>query len=337
MYMALSVMPCDAAQWGTLWCSGVHGATEVRDLCGAMGVLEGYYLDNADRTCKPCQGNCATCTGGAVTNCETCKIGYYLKSDKSCSNTCDQGYADPESRTCKLCTTIDQLCAACKYNATVSKPQCTACNTKKVKTALDGTTTCVDDAGCTNSGTHFLSNDKSKCLLCSDITTDASTAGNKGVEHCKTCQKAADGASPTCSACLDGYIIKGSGNTATCEACGANCATCSESTNPNKCLSCKAGYFLVDAEGGKKCVACDSTSDGGREGCCTCSNDPTFKCADCKPNYRKQQNGGAADDYTCTKACEDDSACGGTAGACGAIVVDSDGSMTYYCSQCRQQ
>ena len=34
------------------------------------------------------------------------------------------------------------------------------------------------------------------------------------------------------------------------------------------------------------------------------------------------------------KTCEDDSACGGTAGACGAIVVGDDGSMKYYCSHC---
>ena len=295
-----------------------------------VGVLEGYYLDNADRTCKPCQGNCATCTGGAVTNCETCKIGYYLKGDNSCSDTCDQGYADPESRTCKLCTTIDQSCTACKYNATVSKPQCTICgSSKKVKTALDGTTTCVDVAtGCKDEN-HFQAESNAACYLCGE---NASGSGNdKGIANCKTCTKS--GAPPQCSACLDGYFYDSSQKACT-QQCATNCATCSEATNPNKCLSCKAGYFLVDAEGGKKCVACDSIPDGGREGCSACSNDPTFKCADCRANYRKQPNGGAADDYTCTKACEDDSACGGTAGSCGAIVVGGDGSMKHYCSYC---
>ena len=271
---------------------------------------EGYYLDNADRTCKPCQGNCATCSGAGATNCEACKIGYYLKGDKSCSNTCDNNqYADPESGTCKLCTTIDQSCTACKYNATVSKPQCITCGSKKVKTALDGTTTCVDVApqdDCTDAN-HFKADDNSACYLCGE---NASGSGNdKGIANCKTCTKS--GAPPQCSACLDGYFFASGSCTATC---GTGCATCSAKDDPNKCSTCMAGFFLVGTAGEGQCVACDSVSDGGREGCSVCSNDPTFKCVDCKPNYRRQQKGGAADDYTCTRACEDGSACGGTAG-----------------------
>ncbi|ESU45161.1 LSU ribosomal protein L21E, partial [Giardia duodenalis] len=193
-----------------------------------------------------------------------------------------------------------------------------------VKTALDGTTTCVDVAtGCTDAN-HFKADDDSACYLCSDTSGDNPTT-NKGIAQCKACTKQ-KGAAPECSACLDGYFF----SQGSCSACGANCATCSEATNPNKCLSCKAGYFLVDAEGGKKCVACDSIPDGGREGCSACSNTDTFKCTNCKPNYRRQLNGDASDDYTCTRACEDPT-------ACDAIVLGASGEMTYYCSQCRQQ
>ena len=116
---------------------------------------------------------------------------------------------------------------------------------------------------------------------------------------------------------------------------GTNCATCTKA-EPTKCAFCKPGFFLKDTSTGE-CVACDSTPDGGREGCSTCSNTGTFKCVDCRANYRKQPNGNASDDYTCTRVCEDDSACGGTAGACDAIVIGANGEMTYYCSQCRQQ
>ena len=297
-----------------MWC---YGCTEgcrgwlwggelshMGEAAACSACQEGYYLDNADRTCKPCQGNCATCSGAGATNCEACKIGYYLKGDKSCSNTCDNNqYADPESRTCKLCTTIDQSCTACKYNATISKPQCTTCvSSKKVRTALDGTTTCVDDAGCTNSGTHFLSNDKSKCLLCSDITTDASTAGNTGVANCKTCQKAADNQNPTCSACLDGYFF----SQGSCSACGANCATCT-SAAINDCTACLPGYFLKTDGSAKECVPCDNVEKGGREGCATCTFSTSLTCSSCKPNYRQS----GSNPVTCTRTC------GGTAGPAG--------------------
>ena len=94
------------------------------------------------------------------------------------------------------------------------------------------------------------------------------------------------------------------------------------------------GYFPVDAADskGKKCVPCDDAASG-IEGCATCTFSTSLTCNSCKPNYRQE----GSDSVTCTKACEDETACGGTAGACDAIVVGGDGSMTYYCSQCRQQ
>ena len=134
-----------------------------------------------------------------------------------------------------------------------------------------------------------------------------------------TCTKNS-GSPPTCSACLSGYY-----GTDTCTKCADNCATCSEANNANKCSTCMAGFFLVTTGENKKCVACDSVPDGGREGCSTCSNDPAFKCTGCKPNYRRQPNGDANDDYTCVKTCEDPTACGGAAGACGAIVIGASG------------
>ncbi|ESU43281.1 Nucleoporin NSP1, partial [Giardia duodenalis] len=243
-------------------------------------------------------------------------------------------YPDPVTRTCKESGIAD--CTACTYNAIVSKPQCTACNSKIVKIGPDGTTTCVTAGDCAQNdteGAYFLTKNSDKCLLCYD-KSDTSDAVNTGIEGCGTCKKAAPDQALTCTACTDGYYDSGNG-AVTCSVCGANCATCAKATK-DQCSTCKPGYFLKGTSSGE-CVACDSVSDGGREGCSACLNTDTFKCADCKPNYRKQQNGGAVDDYTCTKTCEDETACGGTAGACGAIVVGGDGNIKYHCSQCRQQ
>ena len=273
---------------------------------------EGYYKNGADKTCKPCQGNCATCTGSAVTNCETCKAGYYLKSDKSCSDTCDQGYADPESRTCKLCTTIDQSCIACKYNATVSKPQCTTCgSSKKVKTALDSTTICVDltpQDDCTDAN-HFKTDDNSACYLCSNTSGDNPTT-NKGVAQCKACTKQ-NGQAPVCSQCLDGYFYDGSSST--CKNCAANCATCT-SAAINDCTAYLPGYFLKTDGSNKECISCGDTAKGGIDGCAECSGTTgSLKCTKCSPN--RKPVGAEGTQVTCEeKTCEDETACGGLRG-----------------------
>ncbi|ESU40067.1 Variant-specific surface protein, partial [Giardia duodenalis] len=293
---------------------------------------DGYYK-NGD-ACQKCDTSCATCSRGANTQCTSCSGSKYLK-DSQCvegaSNGCGNGkYADPQSNKCLECGITD--CATCEYDAVLQGPKCLTCttNSNMIKTEVDGTTTCVDAAGCATDnqpGSHFKTDDN-KCRLCSDDKTDAATPANKGIANCKTCTKAASGSTPTCSACLDGYyIISGS-----CTKCADNCATCT-SAAINDCTACLPGYFLK-TDGTKECVPCDNVEEGGREGCSACSNTNAFKCTDCKPNYRKQQNGEASDDYTCTKTCEDDSACGGTAGACDAIVISASGEMTYYCSLC---
>ena len=250
---------------------------------------EGYYLDNTDKTCKPCNG-CATCSGSASA-CTSCPEGKYLKTNQCIDGTttqCDQGtYADKRTWTCKACSEITG-CTACAYDDTISGPKCSDCGNKVVRTELDGSTTCVDEAGCKTDSTHFWDTTSGNaCIKCSD-------SGSGGVDNCKTCPSKGQ-----CDSCVDGYFLGGS----SCTKCADNCAMCT-SNQIDTCTACLPGFFLKDASSGE-CVSCDDTAQGGREGCSTCSNNPTFKCADCKPNYMKQQNGGAADDYTYTRACGD--------------------------------
>eukprot|EP00701_Giardia_intestinalis_P000078 XP_001703902.1 VSP [Giardia lamblia ATCC 50803] len=318
---------------------GVAGCSECSHT-GTSGpatctVCQDGYIKKGD-ACEKCDQSCLTCDGSGPNHCTSCPEGKYLKTDKSCvnNNGCTGNtYADPESGKCLPCNTIDQACTQCEVDSTTKKPKCTNCGGQKmVKTAIDGTTTCVDANGCATSnvdGSHFLNDGSTKCILCSDDSE--SLEANKGTPGCKTCKK--NGAKPTCSECLDGYYNSGNGGTVTCEACGANCATCTQAGN-DKCTKCKPGFFMKQPGSTGECVACDSTTDGGREGCSLCSNNNGFKCTECKPNYRKQSNGDAGDDYTCVKTCEDDTACGGTSGACDAIVIDDKGVEHHYCSYC---
>ncbi|EFO61152.1 VSP [Giardia lamblia P15] len=268
-----------------------------------------------ENACVQCGDGCSECSAATPTQCTACFYGKYLKADKcvDASGCGDGNYADPKTNECKPCGIAE--CATCEYNATIGKPQCKTCNppTKMVKTAADGVTTCVDESGCTSGNTHFVTDSGSKaCVPCSDIKSG-------GVAGCSTCT-----AKGQCSTCLSGYF-----GSSSCEKCGANCATCTQAGDTN-CQTCKPGYFFKSGSGPGQCFPCDSKADKGIEGCSQCSNGPTPTCTECKPNYHKKT--GSA--VTCEKFCEDSTACGGTAGACEAIVVKNAGDFLHYCSLC---
>ncbi|ESU34691.1 Variant-specific surface protein, partial [Giardia duodenalis] len=197
---------------------------------------------------------------------------------------------------------------------------------KKVKTAINGATTCVTVASECVDENHFKDDGNTMCVLCSDTS---GSDPNKGVAQCKTCTKS--GAKPECKTCLEGYIKEGDGATATCGACHQNCAICSEKADKTKCQTCKTGFFLKVSSTPGECFACGDTNNGGIDGCAECDNNTgSLKCTKCKVNYKQS----GTSPVTCTKTCEDETACGGTSGACDAIVIDNDGVEHHYCSYC---
>ncbi|ESU40551.1 Variant-specific surface protein [Giardia duodenalis] len=326
-------------------CSDAAGANGYKGVanCGTCALED----SSTTTTCKTCQArafltggqctvcgvDCLVCT--SATECGTCTAGKYLKTDsKTCVDAagCSPGtYADPAAGQCKACSTIDANCGTCEYNEAAGKGRCLTCTgggKTLVKAEVDGTTTCVTADECATNdvdGSHFRADGDTKCILCSDTS---GSANDQGVVGCKTCTKNS-GSPPTCSECLDGYYDSGNG-AVTCTACtGESCAAWAKATK-DQCSTCKPGYFLKTSGTPGQCFACDDANNQGVEGCAQCSGGATPTCTKCKLNYRQS----GSNHVTCTKTCEDDSACGGTAGACGAIVVGGDGKMKYYCSHC---
>ncbi|EFO61119.1 VSP [Giardia lamblia P15] len=304
--------------------------TEGKAECSAC--QDGHFL--SDKLCKPCTSPCATCEAAATT-CGSCIAGQYLNGNTCVAEGSCGGskYADELTMTCKACTTIHEQCTACSFDKARGKPKCTNCGPSNTpRTSLDGTSTCVGktDQGCQGEDKELFMKEVDKtCALCGDDSTK--TPGNEGKANCKKCTKTTT-ANPECSECLDGFLFNTDAKTCA-DKCDDSCKTCSVKTNPNKCESCYPGYFPIDSTEppGKKCVPCDDANSGGREGCSACSNTGGFKCTDCKANYQKE---GSPDNYTCKKTCEDETACGGTAGACDAAVVDGSGITKHYCSFC---
>ncbi|EFO61195.1 VSP [Giardia lamblia P15] len=324
--------------WDTAEINGITGVVGCSE-CSHIGTSgpvtcsacqDGYFLDKAKNTCTQCTSPCRTCTATGSAACTSCIVGNYLKGNQCveeahCTNA---EYPDKKSGECKACNIIAG-CTTCAYDDKLNGPKCSNCGSKIIKTEVDGTTTCVEAAGCAANGvagSHFLTADNQKCFLCSDATTDASTLGNKGIANCKTCTKTESGSNPTCSACLDGYFFEGDSCT---KKCADNCATCSAETAEDKCLTCKAGFFLVEAtKPAGRCIPCDSTQNGGISGCAECTGTAgSLKCTQCKPDYAPIELG-------CQRSCEDVTGCGGTAGACDATVVDGSGITKHYCSFC---
>ncbi|EFO63556.1 VSP [Giardia lamblia P15] len=332
-------------------CSDTTGANKNTGVanclkCTAPGNKEGAATcsecaagtyKKSDAECAACHSDCETCSGANQNQCTSCRDGKYLKDGNSCVDkvgcTANTYYIDELNVRCIACSTIES-CTQCKLGTT-GKPECTACDGQKIpRTILDGTSICVTKGYDQCQGTDkemFMKEDQSACLLCGDATT-GSDAKDKGVANCKTCTKASAGAAPVCETCKEGYIKKGDGAGATCASCHENCATCSAETNEAKCTKCKDGFFLAGAGEGK-CISCENGNDSGYSGiagCLSCKAPTTpgpASCERCKIGYMLQGT-------TCVKACEDETACGGTAGACDAMVIDDQGNTKHYCSYC---
>ena len=255
---------------------------------------------DAGKTYKGVDG-CATCTAPEpisdssstkAATCTRCQGQKYLKGNTCVdgADACGQGYAakkdDTNGNKCLACT--DQSsggvtgCAECTYDSAKTKLKCTKCSANYLKTAADGTTTCVDQDKCvTDSFPVMNAQTGNKCVLCGDAT---GSDGWKGVTGCAKCTKPASAGPATCTECqADRYLKAKAGSTAeTCE---------TKET-------CTGGYFPKDeSSGGNKCASCSDTNNGGIADCSTCTPiaSPTttvlVKCSACESNKKVSPGG----------------------------------------------
>ena len=164
-------------------------------------------------TCAACHDDgCATCLDGEANHCTRCKTGKYLTATGTCVETCTEGTqfsteTAESGKKCFACGDTTNGVADCKTctapDKGKTKPTCTKCTGKYLKTAVDGTTTCVEKTECTE--TTFPKEDNSngnKCLSCGDETS--------GVPNCAKCTApTTTGQKPACSECGSGYKLEG--------------------------------------------------------------------------------------------------------------------------------
>ncbi|KAM3143777.1 hypothetical protein pb186bvf_004053 [Paramecium bursaria] len=237
------------------------------------------YLTN-NQQCLSCSQNCDKCS--SQTKCSQCSATYnlyqsqckkdcpiqYYSSNQicySCSSNCDHCSSDT---VCTTCTTNYNLYSnACLSNC----PQgyyalnqiCNQCN--------QFCATC-NQLGCQTCKTNYTLQQQSCVLPCPTGCTKCSQA-NK----CDSCNSNLILFQNTCiSKCPDTYYLLSN----SCLQCESPCETC----NSTNCLTCIAGYNLIQNKCQKQC----STT------CMTC--DTNMDCTQCYPTYIKFNN-------TCIQYC----------------------------------
>ena len=199
---------------GVTGCSQCTKADSTAGAATCDTCQKGYYKDG--QACTQCANTCATCEK-AADRCTSCPEGKYLNGNTCVEDCGSDKYADPTTNACKSCATETGIpeCTACTYSSSLQKPVCSACGGSKplLKTAIDGTTTCVAKDACKDD--YFPKEDNSKgnkCISCGDA--------DAGVPNCAKCNPPTGNAKPICTACGSSYTLDSQANT--CASTGAN-------------------------------------------------------------------------------------------------------------------
>ncbi|EFO62191.1 VSP with INR [Giardia lamblia P15] len=220
--------------------------------------------------CDRCDGSQLTSSQDGTAECTKCGENKYLTTAGTCGEGCtpDTEFLKEDlnnGKRCFACGDVTNGVANCEKCTAPSldqaKPICTKCGGNKyLKTAADGTATCVEQNTCTvDSFPVVNAQNGNKCVLCGDVQGAADDSGStwKGVDGCSRCRKSSSAANPAiCEECAVEYLKVES----------AEKTSCVTSTN------CNTGFFpTTDSNDKKLCTRCNDDAHGGIADCSVCS------------------------------------------------------------------
>ncbi|CAH1972311.1 unnamed protein product [Acanthoscelides obtectus] len=228
-------------QRSCLTCSPGHVRVIDLDIC-LQQCPEGYYESYADKTCIPCQPNCASCQD-RPDYCTSCDHHLLLYQNK-CLASCPQNSYETDDYSCAPCY---ETCLTCTGGGNSS--QCVSCPVGRFW--HEGR--CVRDCP----AHHFADRRHGECVECPP--------------GCGECNRT------TCLSCLDDWKVNSKGrcvaetsdkcdvdqyyDSGLCKPCHSTCDSCDGPTE-KACLSCASPLILQ----GTKCVGkCDKGYYSGRE------------------------------------------------------------------------
>ncbi|EGD75490.1 hypothetical protein PTSG_12452 [Salpingoeca rosetta] len=179
----------------------------------------GTYPSSTTRTCEPCAGGCAVCTGPLQGDCGSCpdeQVLFVLPTGiAQCLSSCPEGfYVDVDSRTCVACR------GGCADGYYLDASTCGGGVDASCVTCPDGCALCRGPSNCTQCSNNYY------------LQPNGDTPDGECVPCTTTC---APGTFliPSCGGLLDSH----------CHPCPRSCASCSDARS---CDACAHGYTLVD-------------------------------------------------------------------------------------------
>ena len=238
-------------------CNGRYYFTEDLDNHNCYNTLDGYYLDTTSTSIwKKCASNCATCSAGGVTDCNSCASGYYFKEGHtSPNNKCYNNdliepnyYLDTDALLYKECYSN---CATCSKGGNNDNQNCLTCKS---------THPLLYNSNCYNtcpSPTYEFNN---KCIVsCPSYTVPSSRqcVSCEVIEPSKPYLYKGECVASKVNTFIANYIYK------ILDDCYQNCETCERRGDSKKmnCTSCKTDYYRLEDKT-YQCYKNDETVEG---------------------------------------------------------------------------
>lgn len=234
---------------------------------------EGYFLNG--KTCRPCEGDCATCS--SATKCDTCRNNLLVYKG-GCVSDCPANTMKLNENYCLDCDTSCVGCSGSPFSCLRCQNGYYQFQDRCVKDCPSGfyldfaAKNCKQcDAGCTQCVKA------GQCVVCEGGAAPvAGLCANSCGINCLTCT------SGSCTKCADGFIISEGKCQSYCptgsSVVGGNCVCNTGYLHLNQCISSCPEKFVAE---GKTCVAC-------REPCVTCSGSAN-ECTSCKEGFKLDQ------------------------------------------------
>ncbi|XP_012158816.1 furin-like protease 2 isoform X2 [Ceratitis capitata] len=303
-----------AGQDSCLTCAPAH--LHVVDLAVCLQVCpDGYYENYDNKTCVPCEANCASCQDRPdyCTSCEhhlvmhehkcysACPLHTYETEDyncASCHSSCDtcNGSAESQCITCRSGRfAFDGKCLNnCPdgYYADKKRQECVACPT--------GCATCSSNGFCLTCHENWTRNKKGKCITTGSENCDESEYYDNN--HCHPCHstcETCDGPTESnCLSCPQSLLLQSSHCVSSCDdgfymeagVCAKCLHTCTQCVSRMNCTACAKGLQLQSGECRTTC-ADGYYSDRGTcakcyLSCHTCSGPRRDQCVQCPVGWQ---------------------------------------------------
>ncbi|XP_052566318.1 furin-like protease 2 isoform X1 [Culex pipiens pallens] len=303
-----------AGQDSCLTCAPAH--LYVTDLAVCLQICPDGYFENYDnRTCVPCEANCASCQD-RPDYCTSCDH-HLVMHEHKCYSACPKNTYETEDYNCADCHSScmtcngssESQCILCRAGRFAHEGRClNACpdgffGDKKRHECMAcpiGCATCSSGSICTGCHSNWTLNKKARCIANGSNNCDESEYYENG--HCHTCHSTCETCTgPTeheCLKCASPLLLQHQRCVNECDegyymevgACAKCLHTCTQCVSRMNCTACQKGLQLQSGECRTTC-ADGYYSDRGTcakcyLSCNTCSGPRRDQCVKCPEGWQ---------------------------------------------------